>query len=88
MADINELHWCTKCQKVCSGIDCHCTDELNITEVPEEPSDEVLYKDHPEIPTLADVAAENNRIKESGKPYTEVFGAHGSKVVINEEDNT
>ena len=54
MVDINEKHWCTKCQKVCSGIDCECTKELNVIDVPEEPSDDVLYKDHPEIPTEAD----------------------------------
>jgi len=122
METINEMYWCTKCQKVCSGIDCECDNKLKVNDVAvttldgndhvtialatdsgayiiddegvhqyqledqlKNPSDEILYKDHPEIPTQADIIAENQRIKESGKPYTEFFGSHGSRVVAAED---
>lgn len=103
MIETNEKFFCTKCQKVCSGIDCECdetskhptfvedseyagvisdealeeavkwlTKEINQNTINvierragvddnyyvnggEEPSDEILYKEHPEIPTDDDM---------------------------------
>lgn len=26
----NNDFWCTKCQKVCTGVDCNCTSDLNV----------------------------------------------------------
>lgn len=60
--------FCTKCQKVCTGIDCGCTHEKNIVEVHTLPDgSKAIYderealKDHPEIPTEEDIARFNDQ---------------------------
>lgn len=47
MIETNEQFYCTKCKKICTGIDCECTEELDLVDEYENMI-EVLEIDHNE----------------------------------------
>lgn len=65
--------FCTKCQKVCTGIDCECTNAVDPEDIHVLPDgrkvvyeEEIILKGHPEIPTEEEIAEANQIVDYKG----------------------